>query len=662
MSILRMMFVLCLMHLITAWHTKSSWAQHSISETALVSKPVGTQKVFPETPKKIGQAETTLSISLLAQVYPPSLGGESIAVFQDVQSNKTARKKYYALPYFMIKNADEFSQTVIRKCSDAEDDLEVTAPLRFEIASKAVNQEIVQELSQDLKISDPDNAKEVTLGQLHPYPFVTLMVLAGASTDSANNPAKALYTYPIVPKTLEDDIVQARTVSFPTQLNERSIVSRGSCGLLLKAVETGDISAHVLTPFDRTSTASFSLNYNALWSSGSYQRIFLKSSQSGEISNRIEAGGANANFNLIDIGVTERREEFNNTQSDTRHRIVSGDVIERAASEFLQNAYFESYVRASENDIADKMMDKVAYTNAHLEKLVKMITEFSEKITVDVKNWNTENAQLYRENVIGYSLNKNQVKRINEASNKLKLSRRDATKGSVAYSGFSASGSRDANNAADSDQGIKLEFDGTDWVPVSVNLNRISDARASGMVRIGVRNVQAVTSKDLQLIMLPKIIREGEPTVFQPPLSELEPRKMVIPLVTGPLSTVQFVYTKYSNGRENDGSGSRVSSAVMCTDPPSLPSGFVQIGGKVVLKIDGGCLSEDDCSGSHVVRLDQTNNIRYTETYMCRTRMVESGCFVNREWVEWYELSYRKRDDAKNLSNEMLCDSSKITD
>ncbi len=97
--------------------------------------------------------EAQLSVSLFGQVYPPSLGGQSVAVFVDLSKNGDAvRNRYYILPYFK-PDFTGFATSVESVCEDGVDDnQEVYASLQFEIASKEVNQEIVLLINSELSI------------------------------------------------------------------------------------------------------------------------------------------------------------------------------------------------------------------------------------------------------------------------------------------------------------------------------------------------------------------------------------------------------------------------------------------------------------------------------------------------------------------------------
>ena len=496
--------------------------------------------------------ETRLSISLAAQVYPKALGGESIAVFYDRAGNnldlaKLGRVRFFVLPYFFPKFSN-FSDEVSAACKISDTDAEtsdttihhvagynieaaeiVEVPLNFEVASGVVNKQIVDALNREFGISTA--TKKITRGQLHPYPFSSLHVVAGMRRHAPDRPMQELYRFPVIPEILASDIIQSRAVSFPTRIATDSVIVSGSCSSLTDAAYYRDLWAYVLTPFDRVTRNSAEIVYSAFFNSQGFLDILSDETQTGGVSTARTTEGKGFVLNFGIGGASADNSQSNVRAVDNRRRAVSGDILSNAALKFGASAYSRI--------ITEDPKAKNQFTQAEIaNRALQLVNGLANTVTVELKRLDDGRT--------GYLVGAT-TRYLGTANEKILLTGNSAPDQSASSEtsfvvpeggttkvtkGFKHKDAR----------GVSWQHDGTKWVPTSIDLKVVSRNMGQGAGGFGVSSSTAIRASQQQLVMLPRIL-EGGSTDISPDLPRLEPKKVVIEFKKSPLSTTCLLYT-----------------------------------------------------------------------------------------------------------------------
>jgi hypothetical protein len=580
--------------------------------------------------------ETRLPYSLFGQVYPPSLGEESIAIFRDIHQSGSAgynRARYYVQPYFK-PDFLQFSKSVEIACADKPGTEYVEVGLDIEISSRGVNREIVDLLNAEL----PNNEK-IKLGQLQPYPYASLHVVAGARRANPSNPAWKIFRHPVSASDLQESSgFNSVTVSFRTQLNETPIPVSESCDRLSKIAKDRDISAYILTRFNRLSQNSINVNYTAFFQSQAYRDIFRDERSEGGILTTSKSSGAGLGLNIRGGFLGADASKSSTSSQDTRKRFVSADVINQAAAKFAESVRVEA---VNENPERALSIDQI------ITKAEALVLQSATQVRAEFSKLEDGSYQVSVGN-IARGLTANETKSLLEASSAPDTSASEKNK--IVYN--DATVEEEVDGAFKDNRGVKWEYEDGGWVPTSVDIFLIEDTNVTGSSAFDISDVGVVSAAGYQLIALTTILREGELPPPEPVFLAHEPYKSTIHLAEMPLTTQVYRYDKGSKILDS-------AAKVTCNSDVELPSGFVQIGGHersilsadVILLVkmltdtlhipifrnmyvdsDAHCLAKDFCTftGSPTYQM------------VCVTKYREEGCYVSQNWLQWYEERERK--------------------
>lgn len=629
--------------------------------------------------------ETRLSISLAAQVYPKALGGESIAVFYDrADSNldltKLRRVRFFVLPYFFPK-LSSFSSEVSSACKLSEADAKssktsirhiagyniepaaiVEVPLNFEVASGVVNRQIVDALNVEFGISSA--TKKISRGQLHPYPFSSLHVVAGMRRHAPDRPMQELYRFPVIPEILASDIIQSRAVSFPTRIATDSVIVSGNCNNLADAAYYRDLWAYVLTPFDRVTRNSAEVVYSAFFNSQGFLDILSDETQTGGVSTARTSEGKGFVLNFGIGGTSGENSQSNVRAIDSRRRAVSGDILSSAALKFAASAYSRII---TEDPKAEDLFTQAEIANRALQ----LVNGLANTVTVELKRLD--------DGRIAY-LDGATTRYIGAANEKILLKGNSAPDQSASsetsFVDSEGGTTKVTNGFKHKDmRSVSWIHDGSEWVPTSIDLKVVSRNMGQGTGGFGVSSSTAIRSSQQQLVMLPRILQGGSNDIG-PNLPRLEPKKLVIEFGKNPISTTLTTLTgtvkkDVSNNVvfAEDSRTSRFSAT--CSAIPQPPAGYIRVGGELIEGNDfpQTCLPSAVCNQGYTATNIPSWAEQAVDTKLnrCTTIGHAAGCLVNREWYEWYELSNTgetKFDQATDYNNwkQEMCNAERISD